>query len=87
MNGSGPMIALDLRDCYGLVVASERRRNATYDLVVKLRPDEQICKPLPTTARAQAGGLFGTRPQSETGVCHVRLRPEPNGTDEMYKKN
>lgn len=39
-------ITMDLRSCYSMIQNSERARGRTYDIVVKLRLDEEICAPL-----------------------------------------
>ena len=42
------IVWLDVRDCYDMILRAERERGRTYDIVVKLRTDGQICEPWPS---------------------------------------
>jgi len=55
--------SLDQADCLGLIRTAERRRGQQYDVIVKMRPDEQLCTPLPSARELAASAeLLHWRP-------------------------
>ena len=50
------IVSLNGRACLRLVETEEARRGRRYDVVTKLRPDEQICEPWPSWRRFEWRG-------------------------------
>ena len=46
--------SFDQSECFAMVRVEEAKRRRLYDFVVKLRPDEQLCRPLPSWQRLVA---------------------------------
>ena len=69
--------ALQMRDCFDMVKASEQQRGQPYDFVVKLRSDDEICRRFPLWSQLpnHSVATYWFRGRSGSVQDHVAIVP------------